>query len=201
MYYLKLKAKNTTIEFANDWLGVERIYANGQLVSQQTSVLGSTHRFTVMEDGHLSRYALIVRLNMRSQVIIDLNRDREVLYEGVVAKYGSKPASPSNKEKKLGILQLREYDIPSAIELLEKALEVSPKDPEIYFYLACAFSIAEKAEDGYEALKTAVSLGLQDLEVITQHDQLAYLRLQDAFESFFESGYTAYDKGLLNLKQ
>lgn len=198
MYYLKLRHEKTVIEFANDWLGVERIYANGQLVSEKGSIWGATHQFTLMEEGHQANYTLVVRMNMSGQVLIDLSRDRKVILQGVVAKYGSKPRTPANKEKKLGILQLREYDIDGATELLTAALDIDPKDPEIYFFLACAYSMSENAKAGYEALQMAVANGLKDLDMIIQHDNLAFLRLQEAFDGFFESGYTSYDDSQFN---
>jgi len=189
MYYLKLKHENTIIEFANDWLGVERIYANGVLMSQKSSVWGTTHPFQLMEDGHMARYQLTVRMDMSGKVLVDLFRDNVVLYHGAVAKMGSRPLNPVNKSKKLGIMQLREYDLDQAKELLLKAAEEDPRDPEIFFHLACTYSLLEKVDEGYNALEKAVQLGLPDTEAICTHEKLAYLRIQDEFESFFENGY------------
>lgn len=193
MYYSKIKHKDIIIEFSNDWLGVERIFVNGQKVSEQASIFGSTHRFTRMEEGDIANYALVVRMNMMGQVLIDLFRNDMVLVHGQVAAIGSRPKNPANQNKKLGILQLREYDVDLAIDYLSTAAEQSPDDAEIYFYLACAYSIKEMVPEGYEALRVAVEKGLADTEMILQHDKLAFLRLQDAFEGFFSSDFTVYD--------
>jgi len=137
----------------------------------------------------MAKYQLTIRMNMAGQVLVDLFRDRIVLYHGVEAKMGSRPKTPVNKSKKIGILQLREYDLEQDEELLLKAAEEDPRDPEILFYLACTYSLMEKVDEGYNALEKAVELGLPDTEAICIHEKLAYLRIQDEFETFFENGF------------
>ncbi len=66
--------------------------------------------------------------------------------------------------------------------------------PEVYFHMACAYSVLERAEDGYEALRKSVKFGLNDKEQILSHDMLAYLRMRDAFEGFVASDFTEFDR-------
>ena len=78
-------------------------------------------------------------------------------------------------------------------EELHQALKIAPKDPEIYFHMACAYSVMENTEAGFEALQKAVEYGLPDTEMILNHDMLAFLRLQEAFEEVLNSGFTKYE--------
>ncbi len=43
MYYKKIKTEKNIIEFHNNWLGVETVIVNGQIVSKKTSLLGAHH--------------------------------------------------------------------------------------------------------------------------------------------------------------
>ncbi len=197
MQYKKLSSGKTIIEFHNNWLGVETVIVNGQTVSKQTSFLGCHHHFNVLEDGHMARYVLTTKMDMNMQVLIDLKRNGKNVYEDEVIPYSSKPNKPINKFKKKGILKVKEYDLEEGIEDLKKALDLDPDDSEIYFYMACAYSILEKSEEGFEAIKSAVANRLTNTEEILNHDMLAYLRMNPAFEGFFKSNFTKYDKKLI----
>lgn len=67
--------------------------------------------------------------------------------------------------------------------------------------MACAYSVLERPWEGFEALKKAKELHLQDTEAILNHDMLAFLRMRDAFEGFLNSEFKAYDKNLLKKKE
>lgn len=194
MQYKKLIHEETIIEFHNNWLGEETVIVNGLVVSKKSSILGTNHSFTVMEDGHHARYILTTRINEGMQVVIDLSRNGELLYNDVLIPYGGKPR---NKYKKQGVAKLSKYELDDALSLLQKALKEDPKDAEIFFHMACAYSVREEAKKGFEALKDAKRYGLPNDEMILTHDMLAFLRLQQAFESFVESGFVAYDEKLL----
>jgi len=95
------------------------------------------------------------------------------------------PTKPrSNPYKKSGIEKYKEYDYDGAIQDFQKALEISPRDVAVHFNLACAYSLNEKAEKAFQHLDQAVRLGFDDFKRIKEHDALAYLRIQDDFESF-----------------
>ena len=181
------------IEFHNNWLGEETVIVNGQIVSKKSSIMGTSHYFSNMEDGHLARYILTTRINDRMQVVIDISRNGQLLHDGMKVNFGSRPKYPVNSAKQRGLHLLKDYDMDDAIKAFEEALTQAPKDPEIFFHMACAYSIEEKVAKGFDCLKQAVEFGLQDQEMILNHDMLAFLRMHPAFESFLSSGFTRYN--------
>ncbi len=201
MQYHKFTQGDTTIEFHNNWLGEETVIVNGQIVSKKYSVWGTNHYFNVMEDGRHARYILTTGIDQGMQVVIDLSRNGALIFEKVPVKYGSRPASPHLKAKKDGLNKLKSYDLEEALEFFEEALKFHPKDPEVYFHMACAYSVLERTKEGFEALKNAVAYSLQDQEEILNHDMLAFLRMHEAFEGFLNSGFQEYDDSLMPMKK
>ena len=193
MQYKKLISGETVIEFHNNWLGEETVIANGQIVSKKSSIWGTNHYFTVMEDGHQSRYILTTKVNDYMQVAVDLSKNGELVHENVPVSFGLGPKRSQNKAKKQGLLLLKEYDLDDALEAFEKALKEDPKDHEVHFHMACAYSVLEDTVKGFEAIKKAKQNGLQDQETILNHDMLAFLRMHEAFEDFLNSGFTEYE--------
>ena len=198
MQYHKFILEELIIEFHNNWLGEETVSVNGQVVSKKSSVWGTNHYFTVHNKGKQDRYVLTTKVTDMMQVALDLIRNGEKLYEDVIVRYGSKAKNPPNKEKKIGLLKLKEYDVEEAILHLTKALDVNGQDPEIWFHLACAHSLLENKKEGFECLKKSVEYKLSDTDMILQHEMLAYLRIQDAFDLFLESNFTRIE---LNTKE
>ncbi len=196
MYYKKITTEYCTIEFKNDLWGTETVSVNGQVVSKKSSITGTDHHFTVTEKGQPVRYVLTTKLG-GMQVYIDLRRDGKLIREDIPIHFGTKPGGPKNPFKTKGIKLLNEYAVGEAITELKKALEINREDPEIYFYLACGYSIEEKALRGFECLKQAVANNLQNTAIIHQHDMLAYLRMQDGFEDFSRSNFTEFDASKL----
>lgn len=90
--------------------------------------------------------------------------------------------------------KLQKYELDTALKLFKMALKESPKDTEIYFHMACAYSIMENVPEGYECIKNAIKYGLPNAEKVLSHDMLAFLRLQDPFEAFVESDFTIYEE-------
>jgi tetratricopeptide (TPR) repeat protein len=192
MQYHKFVFEDLIIEFHNNWLGEEKVYVNGQLVSRKSSVMGTDHRFNLLENGKQSRYVLVSKLTDMMQVSLDLRKNGQVIEENVIVSYGGKPRKPINKEKRKGLTHLNEYELKEAVEALEAALDLDPKDPEIWFHLACAHSLMENVEEGFRCLKEAVDQKLDDHESILQHEMLAYLRIQPEFDAFLKSNFTEY---------
>lgn len=91
--------------------------------------------------------------------------------------------------KKSGIDKYKDYDYQGAIEEFKKALALDPNDISIHFNLACTYSLNEEADKALEHLDRAVSLGFTDFKRIKEHDALAYLRIQDAFDEFEQNGF------------
>ena len=198
MQYSQIVIGDMIIEFHNSWTGEETVIVNGQVVSKKSSVWGTNHYFSLTEDGEAANYVLTSRINENLQVRVDLSRNGKIIREDIPVKYGSRPHSPHQKMKKQGLAKLQEYDLEGALEDFEKALPIAPKDPELHFHMACAYSVQERPREGFEALKKAVEHRLQDTDAILNHDMLAFLRMHPAFESFRESGYRAYDEELLD---
>lgn len=208
MHYKKLISRGTIIEFHNSWSGVETIIVNGRQVSQKSSVWGISHYFTVVEQDRRVRYILTTKVNSNMQVFVDLRRNGQLIHndvrvnKGVPNRSGKKTPyrKPDNKAKKIGLSKLKDYQLEEALVEFKKAQKVDSQDPEIYFHLACIYSILEKTQEGFEALKKATEYGFTDKQSILNHDMLAFLRLNEAFEDFLESGFTKYDKALFEKK-
>ena len=201
MHYQKIVLGNTVIEFHNNWQGVETVIVNGHRVSQKSSVWGADHVFTTIEQGRQIRYVLRTKVDNFMGVRTDLFRNGRLIKGNMpVHKQGSRRPGRSasrrpknNPSKAKGLAKLKDYELQDALAEFEKAIKVNPNDPEIHFHMACAYSILEKTESGFEALKNAVKHGLKDQESILNHDMLAYLRIHDAFEDFLDSDFTEYD--------
>jgi TM2 domain-containing membrane protein YozV len=94
-----------------------------------------------------------------------------------------------NPYKVSGIKKYKDFDLEGAIEDFQKGLEIHPRDISLHFNLACAYSLTEQVDKAYMHIDRAVSLGFNDFEKIKTHDDLAYVRIQDRFESFQKNGY------------
>lgn len=189
------------IEFHNNWLGEETVGVNGQTVSKKSSIMGTDHYFSVLENGSIARYILTSKVDANMSVYLDLHKNGSIILEDIPVLNSGMNRSTGrlailSPYKISGLNKLKEYKIEEAVEDLNKALGKNPEDPEIYFHLACAYSIQEKALDGFECLRKAVSLNLNNRDMILSHDMLAYLRMHPAFEAFQHSNYMTYDKTL-----
>jgi hypothetical protein len=79
-------------------------------------------------------------------------------------------------------------------------LSIDPKDIAVHFNLACAYSLTEESENAFFHLGKAVEFGFVDFNKIQEHDALAYLRIQDHFETFKKNGYTINIEPTLEIK-
>jgi len=195
-----IKIANNLIEIHNNWIGVQTVLVNGKIVSKKFSFLGTNHYFTILEDGNEIEYLITTKVNSKTQrlksnqFLIDLRCEGGIIKENVLIEFGSEQKKENNKHKVIGIKFLREYEIKNAIKALKRGLSFDKNDPEIYFYLACCYSIEEKTKDGFECLKKAVENNLNDTEMILNHEMLAYIRIQDGFEDFLNSNFIKYDE-------
>ncbi|HMQ08776.1 MAG TPA: NINE protein [Saprospiraceae bacterium] len=96
----------------------------------------------------------------------------------------------SNPFKRSGQKKYQEFDLNGAIEDYVRALEISPRDHEVHYDLACSYSLLEEKEKSFYHLSQAVSNGLKPLEKIMTEDNLAYLRIQHEFEDFRKNGFS-----------
>jgi len=95
----------------------------------------------------------------------------------------------ANPHKARGKAKYDDYDFQEAIVEFNKALEINPKDVAVHYNLASAYSITEEKEKAFQHLSKAVELGFKDFERIKNADALAYLRIQDEFDTFAKNGY------------
>ncbi|MEL6843568.1 MAG: NINE protein [Bacteroidota bacterium] len=109
-----------------------------------------------------------------------------------------KPATTAPKRtnpyKLSGIRKYKDYDFEGAIEDFRKALGDDAKDVAVHFNIACAYSIMEDADKAFHHLSQAVKYGFVDFNRIHEHDALAYLRIQDGFDTFVKRGYQLEEK-------
>ncbi len=110
-------------------------------------------------------------------------------YETKKTKTKSKRTVRNNPFKKSGIKKYKDYDIQEAILDFEKGIKLEPHDISLHFNMASAYSLLENKEAAYKYLAKAVELGFKDFDKINTHDDLAFLRIQDDFESFKNSGF------------
>ena len=99
------------------------------------------------------------------------------------------PKTKSNPYKASGISKYKEFDYEGAIEDFKKALSITSNDIAVHFNLACAYSLTEESENAFFHLSKAVEDGFVDFKKIQEHDALAYLRIQDEFDTFKKNGY------------
>ncbi|MEM6396766.1 MAG: tetratricopeptide repeat protein [Bacteroidota bacterium] len=201
MHYQQIKVDGIVIEFYNNWLGKETVTVNGQMVSQKSSVWGCNHHFTLMHGGHNVHYVLTTRMNGNAEVVLDLSRNGRLIKQNIPTRYGTRPSRPApppvNQAKKEGLLHLKNYELPEALEKMREAEKFDARDSEVQFHLACIYSVQEKTQKALEAIKKAIELGLPDEEAIMTHDMLAFLRIHPAFEGFLDSGFKTYDESLI----
>ncbi|MFQ5447914.1 MAG: NINE protein [Saprospiraceae bacterium] len=94
-----------------------------------------------------------------------------------------------NPYKKRGLEKFKDFDYTGAIEDFQKSLEIAPQDIATHFNLACAYSLTENAKLAFFHLDKAVEHGFKDFQKIKGHHALAYLRIQEEFDSFEENGF------------
>lgn len=194
MYYQKIIHGEHLIEFSNSWTGEETVYLNSQLVSKKYSIMGTSHYFETMEAGEVVRFILISKIGGMLGVQLDLIKNGQIVQQGISVTLGALPPKPEVEFKQKGLAKLQQYDLAEALQEFREAEKINPKDPEIYFHLACVFSLKENAADGFTCLQKAVEYNLQNRESILTHEMLAFLRIQPEFEVFKENGFTLDQK-------
>jgi TM2 domain-containing membrane protein YozV len=91
--------------------------------------------------------------------------------------------------KNSGLKKYKDFDLEDAIVDFVKVLELNPKDSDTHFTLACAYSLTEQKEKAFRHLSLAVESGMDDINRIMTHDDLAFIRIQPEFENFRKSGF------------
>ena len=71
------------------------------------------------------------------------------------------------------------------LEIDKKLAKLKPKDPTVYYNLACSFSLLEKTEQALEILEKAILLGYEDIDYILADPDLENARGDVHFDAFF----------------
>ncbi|HAY70946.1 MAG TPA: hypothetical protein DCX89_03580 [Saprospirales bacterium] len=86
-------------------------------------------------------------------------------------------------------LKYKDFDLKGAIEDYQKALMLAEFDPDIHFDMAAIYSLMEQKEKAFHHLELAVHYGLKDVQKINTYEDLAFVRIQDEFETFRDNGF------------
>ena len=78
-------------------------------------------------------------------------------------------------------MQLKQLD--AAREHLEGAMQQTPKDPNVEYNLACYHAAAGNKEDALKMLKSAVSHGFSDAQLLRKEPDLKSLRGDPGFQA------------------
>ena len=97
--------------------------------------------------------------------------------------------SKINDLKNKALKKYKDFDLQDAIEDFKQVLNLDPKDMSTHFNIACAYSLTEQKEKAFSHLSKAVEFGLNDINKIMTHDDLAFVRIQPEFERFKSSGF------------
>jgi len=177
--------------------GMEKIYANEDLVAEKRNISRLTTLHTFEYRGNLFDVEVFVNNVIMMEMQCNIFKDGELVDAQVYGFLPSGSYGVRENEKtepifqralgrfqKRGIQELNEYDLDSAKSFFRKALKIQSEDPESYFLLACIASLEEKKEEAYEKLEKALALGLNGRDRILREDKLAYARIQPEFEAF-----------------
>jgi len=97
---------------------------------------------------------------------------------------------------KKGVEKYKDFDFKEAIVDFKKSLGVRPNNPKTHFYLACAYSMTEQADEGFFHLDKAVALGFTEIDKIKSTDALAFLRIQAEYDTFKANGFRLIAKNI-----
>lgn len=189
MQYKRISQDGHAIEFHNSWTGEETVFLNGQVVSKKSSFWGTSHYFECRNGEEVTRYILTSKVDVAMQVRLDLIKNGALIQSNILVQYGSMPSKPEVEFKDKGKNKLKLFDLDDALKEFQKAAEINPLDPEVYFHMACVYSLKEDPVNGFKCLKKSIENQLTNSEEILTHDMLAYLRIQPGFEEFRNSGF------------
>ncbi|WP_118975111.1 hypothetical protein [Taibaiella koreensis] len=67
------------LDITNSWLGEEKIYYDGQLVSRHSSLFGSMHEFMVVENEAEACYRILIEYKWPLRIGFDIFRNGKAL--------------------------------------------------------------------------------------------------------------------------
>ena len=81
---------------------------------------------------------------------------------------------------------MRMRNLERALEELQRAVSLDPRDPTIHYNLACAWALSGAAESALEALGNAMKVGYSDADHTRSDPDLESLRGLPAFEQLLQ---------------
>ncbi len=187
MQYGKVKVGEHLIEIFNDWTGKETVVLDGQIVSQASSVFGTSHSFDVEENNELIPYLLTTKLDQSTMAVtFDVLKEGKIIYDDIPLPYSLFTLKKRFSKKKEAEAHLNEFELEEALAKLKKVLKHSPNDPEVHLYLARIYSVQEATEKGFDHLRQSLDNNLIEPHKILQDPMLAFLRMQEGFTELLD---------------
>lgn len=181
MWHKVFNLENNIIVYSMSAFGPQIVEVNGQVVFKKNqNKYPNTFLLTVVSDSDQgNQVRLVSKMDDDSgDILLDL-------FHGEIQLASNTPLASGkfhNKPKNEGISQLKKYALDEAFSSLRDGLALVPLDAEIYFHLACIYSLQENAPDAIASLDSAFAYGYTDIQAVKTHDHLAYLRIQDAYD-------------------
>lgn len=181
MWYQKFEIENNVIVYSMSILGPQIIELNGKIIARKNqNKFPNTFLLDVISNNKVcNQIRLVSKMDDNSgEILLDIFKNNNPIESNVNLKGGKF----RNKYKIEGISKLKDFELNEALELLQKGLTIVPFDSDIYFNLACIYSLQENIKNGIQSLELAIKYGFTDLNAIKTNDKLAYLRIQDEYE-------------------
>jgi hypothetical protein len=86
--------------------------------------------------------------------------------------------------KLLGDDYTRRGKIHEGLKVDERLASLCPRDPLVFYNLACSLSLSESYDQAFAALDRAVKLGYADFKWLTKDPDMANLRRHPLFKTF-----------------
>ena len=86
----------------------------------------------------------------------------------------------------LGDLYTKKGRFQEGLKIDQQLARLHPQNPEVFYNLACSYSLLNDVEKSFECLKQALALGYEDIEFLQQDDDLKNLRQVESFQKYFE---------------
>ena len=87
----------------------------------------------------------------------------------------------------LGELYTKKGDFEKGLQVDQKLAHLRPEDPYVLYNLACSFSLLDRIDESFKAIKAAVDNGYDDLDHLMKDRDLAALRADKRFKEFLAS--------------
>ncbi|MEW5894633.1 MAG: hypothetical protein AB1650_02575 [Candidatus Omnitrophota bacterium] len=86
----------------------------------------------------------------------------------------------------LGDLYTKTGRFQEGLEVDQRLARLYPTNAEIFYNLACSYSLMNEVEKSFACIKRAVALGYYDFEYLQKDDDLKNLRCTEEFQRYFD---------------